>query len=72
MMGLRTLAGINSLDYKKRFSGLKWNGDLSERLGVDDGLWHDYVKRGMAKTSGNTYSLTEKGLLFLNPFLTTL
>ena len=72
MMGLRTLAGINSLDYKKRFSGLKWNGDLSARLGVDDGLWHDYVKRGMAKTSGNDYSLTEKGLLFLNPFLTTL
>ena len=72
MMGLRTVKGINSMEYKRRFSSLKWNGNLAERLGEKDGLWHDYQKRGMAKNSGDSYSLTEKGLLFLNSFLTTL
>ena len=72
MMGLRTLRGINALEYKKRFSGLSWKGNLSERLGTSNGLWNDYVKRGMAMTSGEDYSLTEEGLLFLNSFLTSL
>ena len=72
MMGLRTLKGINSLEYKNRFSSLKWKGDLSERLGLYNGLWNDYKKRGMARTSGEDYSLTEEGLLFLNSFLTSL
>lgn len=72
MMGLRTSGGINSQEYKRRFSRLKWKGDLSERLGEKRGLWNDWHKRGMAERRGEDYFLTEKGLLFLNSFLTSL
>ena len=72
MMGLRTTRGINSQEYERRFSSLKWKGDLSERLGEKVGLWNDWQKREMAERRGGDYYLTEKGLLFLNSFLTSL
>ena len=72
MMGLRTLTGINSIEYKKRFSKLRWYGDLGKRLGQENGLWNDWQKMNLAKTCGDSYALTREGLLFLNSFLTAL
>jgi len=72
MMGLRTLDGINSLEYEKRF-GKK----LQDRLGIHDGPWQEYSAKGMTnekqQPDGSTdYALNSDGILFLNNFLLSL
>lgn len=72
MMGLRTFDGINSLEYEKKFGK-----SLAERLGVDEGPWHEYSEKKMTLTQkqpdGSTrYALNGQGILFLNNFLLSL
>ena len=67
MMGLRTLRGISAAEYKKRFSSLKWNGNLRDRLEV--GGWSRLRERGLCGVSGDRFFLTKDGILFLNSFL---
>lgn len=69
MMGLRLLSGLNNLDYYNRF-----NEDLESRLGVETGLFRNWINKGLAKIitnpdSSKNYALTKEGILFLNSFL---
>lgn len=75
MLGLRTLKGIDSETYAKRFSSLsEYKGNLSERLGEKDGIWKKYYTNNYTKVYKNiqlnkNYSLNEDGILFLSPLL---
>ncbi len=78
MMGLRSSCGINSGEYRRRFSSLKpWNGRLDQRLGVHGGAWEQFSSQaGLArdcrirKAGGeDSYFFTGKALSFLNTFL---
>ncbi len=68
MMGFRLLDGVCAEDFNNRF-----NLKLEERIGANDGVFADWKKRGVAKTSvvnGKTYySLTGRGIMLLNQFL---
>lgn len=78
MLGLRTLKGINSEEYKRRFSTTTpWFGNLQERIGTGNGIWKEYTDRGMTletrlKDGSTNYSLNKKGILFLNNFLVSI
>ncbi len=85
MTGFRTLGGISTGEYRKRYGHLKWNGDLEKRLGRTDGIWHDYESLGRTAectirdaeshhgTAGDRrFSLNSQGILFLNDFLVNL
>jgi oxygen-independent coproporphyrinogen-3 oxidase len=71
MMGLRTLRGISAAEYNKRFSSLKWHGNLEERL--ETGGWSELGEKGLCGCargiSGDRFFLTKEGILFLNSFL---
>ncbi|MEE3313886.1 MAG: radical SAM family heme chaperone HemW [Treponema sp.] len=71
MMGLRTLRGISAEEYNKRFSSLKWHGNLEERL--ETGGWSELGEKGLCGCargiSGDRFFLTKEGILFLNSFL---
>ena len=77
MLGFRTCEGVNSLDYKKKYSKLgPYFGDIEKRLGVDkkDGLFTKWEKEGKIVRKKNadetkSYFLNKDGLLFLNSFL---
>lgn len=78
MMGFRTLRGINSEEYKKRFANVApWNGNLALRLGTEDGIWHRFAEEKLTseKTEADgstTYALNSQGILLLNKFLVEL
>lgn len=67
MMNFRLSQGVNSIDYRKRFGV-----DLEERIGTTDGVFRQWMDKGLAAVKGNNYFLTEEGLLFLNQFLAEL
>ncbi len=78
MMGLRSIHGINSEEYKKRFRKLMpWKGQLADRLGVVDGAWkHFSALNGLTEgcliketEHGQQYSFRKNALSFLNTFL---
>lgn len=75
MMGFRTLEGINSAEYKKRFKDISpWNGSIESRLGIKDGIWEKYSRQKMTSTrdhkdNSTNYALNGKGILMLNQFL---
>lgn len=70
MMGLRTLDGLDPLEYEKRFSHLAWNGDLEERLGRKNGVWKKFEDLGRTNKNLSTkFALNEDGILFLNTLL---
>lgn len=71
MMGLRTLEGLDPVDYKNRFSALEWKGSLSDRLGVDCGPWKKFSDRNLCADHSKTgrYALNGDGILFLNTLL---
>ncbi len=66
MMGLRTLKGVNSFEYEKRFADVKpWSGSLDSRLSP---LENALTK--IRETDGSvTYTLGRDNILFLNSFL---
>ena len=64
MMGFRMLEGVSAGEYKARFGG-----SLAERLGAEDGLFSAWKKQGLARTDGNRFALTRRGILLLNRFL---
>lgn len=67
MMGLRTLFGADAAEYKKRFSSLKWEGNLQKRL--EEGGWSELMKKGLCGYSEGRFSFNADGILFLNSFL---
>jgi oxygen-independent coproporphyrinogen-3 oxidase len=71
MMGFRMLKGLSSQKYYNRF-----NESLEKRIGVTDGVFNDWKRRGLAvsyESSGETYyALNYEGLLLLNRFLESL
>lgn len=71
MMNLRTSRGINENDFSERF-----RKNLEERLDKNGKIFSDWQKKGLSQIkTGNSaryFSLTEKGLLFLNRFLESL
>ncbi|MBP5156953.1 MAG: radical SAM family heme chaperone HemW [Treponema sp.] len=78
MMGLRSTHGINSAEYRRRFSKLApWKGNLEQRLGVTGGAWDRFSSlEGMAaccitekEGEETNYSFTGQALAFLNTFL---
>lgn len=72
MTGFRTLKGVSSADYMKKFHDAgKWNGSLEKRLG-ESSVWKDFAEKGYASCSGERYFLTEEGILFLNKLLVDL
>ncbi|MBO4386066.1 MAG: radical SAM family heme chaperone HemW [Treponema sp.] len=74
MMALRTLEGVNSNEYKRRFSSLEpWNGDLRKRL-WENPLWKEFEGKKMClcreSVDGSiNFALNRDGLLFLNSLL---
>lgn len=72
MMGFRLREGISEKEYNSRF-----NKNLTERLGVKNGIFREWIDKGYAQVisvnkngfDDKYYSLTEKGILFLNVFL---
>ena len=64
MMGLRTAEGLNPDVYRKRFSKLKWKGNLDFRLGKDNGAWKSFADKNFCNIED--YALNENGILFLN------
>lgn len=78
MMGFRTIKGINSLEYEKKFSmDERWKGNLALRLGKSNGIWNKFSKENLTlekkqKDGSINYSLNEKGILLLNKFLVEL
>ena len=75
MMGLRTTRGINSARYEKLFSDVSpWNGNLSLRLGKNNGIWNKFSMEKLTSEKkesdgSTTFSLNSQGLIFLNKFL---
>ncbi len=73
MMGFRSLKGVCAEVYEKRFSSLKWKGNISKRLGEENGVWNDFSKNKLVykylENEKTFYALNEEGLLFLNKFL---
>lgn len=75
MMGLRTTRGINSARYEKLFSDVSpWNGNLSLRLGKNNGIWNKFsmgklTSEKKESDGSTTFSLNSQGLIFLNKFL---
>ncbi len=71
MMGFRLVDGVCEEDFKKRF-----NLELEERIGTKNGVFADWKKRKLAKTSVKNektyYSLTKRGIMLLNQFLESL
>ena len=62
MMGLRTLNGINLVEYKERF-----HREIPEKIKA---VMHEWAKNKRAEyKAGLCFSLTSEGLLFLNEFL---
>ncbi len=61
MMGFRTTKGINANDFYTRFS-IK----LEDRIGE---VFEKWEKKGMALRHNDEYKLNERGLLYLNSFL---
>ncbi|WP_407396928.1 radical SAM family heme chaperone HemW [Treponema sp.] len=78
MMGLRTLEGINSAQYERKFSKISpWNGNLGLRLGKETGPWKNFSKEKLtlekSEADGSTtYALNHNGILLLNKFLVDL
>ncbi len=74
MMALRTLKGVNSLEYERRFASVEpWRGDIKKRLGSNT-LWKDFEGKNMCfsrdcPSGGRDFALNKKGLLFLNSLL---
>ena len=67
MMGFRMLDGVSEEDYAARFGK-----SLAKRLGAEGGIFYDWKKRRLARQERGRFSLTEKGLMLLNPFLEAL
>lgn len=71
MMGFRLTEGVCVQDFKERF-----NLNLEERIGAKSGVFFEWKKRKLAKTSvinGKTYySLNKRGIMLLNQFLESL
>ncbi len=61
MMGFRMLKGVDSLEFKKRFGF-----SLEEKIGS---VYTKWKKKGLTKQDGRFYALNEKGILYLNTFL---
>ena len=78
MMGLRTLEGVSSETYRKRFSEVgPWYGDLGRRLESSGQVWEQFVKKAHVHVYKNRqndcrYALSKDGLLFLNELLRAL
>lgn len=68
MMGFRMKRGLGSKMFLERFGE-----NLEEKIGVKDGVFFDWKKRGLAsviKTESDTfYALNKRGLMLLNLFL---
>lgn len=75
MMGLRTIYGVSSCAYKKKFSSLPpYFGDLHKRMFNTDGVYDEFYKKSYLKVHNNIhdntiYRLTKDGILLLNTFL---
>ena len=78
MMGFRSVRGVSSGDYRRRFAPLSpWRGDLSSRLGVRSGAWERFSSRRPfaggchveEEEDGRRYYFTGSALAFLNSFL---
>lgn len=78
MLGLRMLKGISEKKYLEKFSAIpEFEGNLSKRLGENDGIWekyntNNYIKVYKSIQSEKYYSLNEEGILFLSPLLEAL
>ncbi|MBP5251052.1 MAG: radical SAM family heme chaperone HemW [Treponema sp.] len=66
MMGLRTLKGLDSKVYEKKFGK-----SLKERL-EQSSVWNDFVREKKASVSEGCFSLNKDGILFLNKLLLSL
>ncbi len=70
MMGFRTVQGVSAAAYRARFGK-----SLEERIGVRDGAFARWKRRGLARArrsadrSDACYALSRRGLLLLNRFL---
>jgi oxygen-independent coproporphyrinogen-3 oxidase len=67
MMGFRTLEGVSSNIFIKRF-GEK----LEDKIGAENGVFFEWRQQGLAVTHDDRYALTKEGLLYLNRFLESL
>lgn len=61
MMGFRTLNGINSIEFRKRF-GI----ELETKIQPVFDCWQE---KKLAEKTGSSYALNKQGLLYLNTFL---
>jgi len=74
MMALRTLEGVNDVEYARRFASLEpWKGNLKKRL-WENPLWKEFEGKKMclsreSECGGRNFALSREGLLFLNSLL---
>ncbi len=61
LMGFRTLQGVNAVEFYNRFKV-----KLEDKIGS---VFTKWVKNGLATKNADYYALNEKGLLYLNSFL---
>ncbi len=76
MMGLRTVYGVSSSEYRKRFADVEpWKGDLSFRLGEHNGAWKRFSAHNDCHVicdeigQDRVFTLNGESLMFLNTFL---
>ncbi len=78
MMGLRMLEGIEEEKYSSRFRSIpETKGVIEKHLLKKGSLWKEFEKKNYVKVYKNIhgkkiYSMTEEGILFLNPLLESL